>query len=123
VYRDWRGRAVAVFCGAFPILPGQLDAMRAFADETTGAKLQGFEDAQRRVGSSRETWSIQELPDGSAIVLVWVETRDVAGVFADLAADDSEWTRWFRSRVLDITGVDLTETPEGMPEVILDWSA
>ena len=114
---------MAVFCGAFPVLPGKLDAMRAFADETTGAKLDGFEDAQGRVGSTRETWSIQELPDGSAIVLVWVETLDVADVFADLAQDDSEWTRWFRSRVLDITGVDLTEVPDGVPEVILDWSA
>lgn len=106
---------MAVFCGAFPVLPGKLDAMRAFADETTGAKLEGFEDAQARVGSTRETWSIQELPDGSAIVLVWVETRDVADVFADLAQDDSEWTRWFRSRVLDITGVDLTRSPGRCP--------
>ena len=60
---------------------------------------------------------------GSAIVLVWVETENVAAVFADLAQDDSEWTAWFRGQVLEITGVDLTEPAEGVPEVVLDWRA
>ena len=114
---------MAVFSGAFPVLPGKLDAMRAFAKETLGAQVSGFEEAQRRVGSTRETWSVQELPDGSAIVLVWVETQDVGAIFADLAHDDSEWTRWFRGRVHEITGIDLTNPPEGLPEVIFDWNA
>ena len=115
---------MAVFSGAFPVLPGKLDAMHTFAKETMGAQLSGFEEAQRRVGSIRETWSIQQLPDGSAIVLVWVETANVEAIFADLAQDDSEWTAWFRSQVLDITGVDLTEPAQGAaPEVIFDWRA
>ena len=112
---------MAVFSGAFPVLPGKVDAMRAFANETMGTQLSGFEEAQRRVGSTRETWSLQELPDGHAIVLVWVETEDVTAVFADLAQDDSEWTRWFRSQVQEFTGIDLTTPPELAPEVILDW--
>ncbi len=114
---------MAVFNGVFPVLPGKLDAIRAFAKETISAQLSGFEEAQRRVGSTRETWSIQEMPDGSAVVLVWVETQNVEGVFADLAHDHSDWTVWFRGKVLDITGVDLTEPPEGGPDVILDWRA
>ena len=55
------GLRVAVFSGAFPVLPGKLDAMRAFAEETLGAH--------------------------------------------------------------EITGIDLTKPPEGLPEVILDWNA
>ena len=76
---------------SFPVLPGKVDAIRVFANETMGTQLSGFEEAQRRVGSTREIWSLQELPDGHVIVLVWVETEDVTAVFADLAQDDSEW--------------------------------
>jgi hypothetical protein len=114
---------MAVFNGAFPVLAGKVDAIRAFAEETMGAQLSGFEEAQRRVDSTRETWSIQQLPDGSAIILVWVETQNVEAVFTDLAHDDSEWTVWFRGRVLEITGIDLTQPAPGAPELILDWRA
>jgi hypothetical protein len=114
---------VAVFSAAFPVLPGKIDAFRAFAQETMGARLSGFEEAQGRVGSTRETWSIQQLPDGSAIALIWVETADVEAIFADVAQDNSEWTIWFRGRVLETTGVDLTEPAAGGPELVLDWRA
>jgi hypothetical protein len=78
---------------------------------------------QNRGGVTRETWSIQELPDGSALVLVWFECPDVDKVFAEGAQDSSEFSIWFRGRVKEITGVDLTEQPEGGPELALDWSA
>ena len=42
--------------------------------------------------------------------------------FTDLATDDSEFTKWFLGRVLDVTGVDLGAPPDGPPPAILiDW--
>jgi hypothetical protein len=41
---------MAVFNGVFPILPGKLEAERAFAEETMGARRADFEEFQKRRG-------------------------------------------------------------------------
>jgi hypothetical protein len=112
---------MAVFNGAFPVLPGKADEVRAFAREVSGPKKAGYDAQQRREGITRETWSLQELPDGSALVLVWFEAADIEAAFADLAAANDEYAKWFRGRVKEITGVDLTEPAEGGPELVLEW--
>jgi hypothetical protein len=114
---------MAIFNGAFPVLPGQLDAARALAKETMGARRAGFDESQNRGGITRETWSIQENPDGSAFVLVWFESPDPEKSFAEVAQDPGDFAVWFRERVKEVSGVDLTEPQEGGPELILDWKA
>jgi hypothetical protein len=113
---------MAVFNGVFPILPGKLDDARAFAEETMGAHQADYDAAQRRAGVTRETWTLETAPDGSSFVLVWFEAADTDAAFAQLMGD-SEHYEWFRGRVKDVTGVDLSEPTEGGPEVVLDWSA
>ena len=39
--------------------------------------------------------------------------------FAELATDDSEYTTWFRARVLDVTGVDLGAPSDNPPPTVL----
>lgn len=115
---------MAVFNAAFPVLPGKLGAARAFAKETMGAQRSGYDESQKRGGITRETWSIQETPDGGAFVLVWFESPDPDQSFAELAKDDSDFAGWFRGKVKEISGVDLAAPPEGAgPEVVLDWNA
>jgi hypothetical protein len=114
---------MAVFNGAFPILPGKEDAARAFAEEAMGARRSGFDESQRRQGISRETWSIQEAPGGSALVVVWFECPDPEKAIAQLGQDPSEFAVWFRERVMEINGIDLSEPLAGGPELILDWRA
>lgn len=114
---------MAIFNGAFPILPGKTAAARAFAKETMGPHRQGYDEAQKRGGITRESWSIQETPDGNALVLVWFESPDPEKSFAELAQDPSDFAVWFRGQVKEITGVDLTEPAEGGPELILEWKA
>ena len=41
---------MAVFCGAFPVLPGKVEAARAFAKEAMGPQRSGFDESQRRGG-------------------------------------------------------------------------
>jgi hypothetical protein len=113
---------VAVFNGMFPIQAGKEETARAFAAETVAARRSGFEAHHARVGTTRETWALQETPMGS-FMLVWFE-GDVEKTFADLATNDSEFVTWFRDRVLDVTGVDLrapSDTPP--PAVLVDWQA
>jgi hypothetical protein len=114
---------MAVFNGAFPVLPGKVEAARAFAKETMGARRSGFDESQKRGGITRETWSIQEMPDGNALILVWFESDDPEKSFVELAQDTSDFAVWFRGRVKEVSGVDLTEPAEGGPELVLDWRA
>jgi len=114
---------MAVFNAAFPVLPGKMDALRAFAKETMGPQRSGYDESQKRGGITRETWSLQENPDGSAVAIVWFESPDPEQSFAELAQDSSDFAVWFRGQVKEISGVDLTEQQEGGPELILEWNA
>jgi hypothetical protein len=113
---------MGVFNGVFPIQAGKEEDVRAFAAETFGPRRPDFEAHLARAGITRETWALQETPMGS-FILVWFE-GDVEKAFADLATDNSEYTTWFRARVLDVTGVDLGQ-PSGdpPPAVLIDYRA
>ncbi len=113
---------VAVFNGMFPVLPGQDDAARAFASEVSGQRRDGFKAQQAKASITRELWTLQQTPVGSAL-LVWFE-GDVEKAFADLATDTNEFAVWFRAQVKSVSGVDLSAPPDGpAPEPILDWTA
>ena len=112
---------MGVFNGVFPIQPGKEEAARAFAADAGGARRAELSEHLGRANVTRETWALQETPMGS-FMLVWFE-GDVEAAFADLATD-TEFTSWFRARVLDVTGVDLGAAPAGPPpEVLVDWHA
>lgn len=113
---------MGVFNGLFPVLEGKEGAARAFAAETMGARKADFDDLQARSGITKETWSLQETPAGS-FMLVWFE-GDVEKAFAELASDSSEFGTWFRGQIQDVTGLDMSEpSDEAPPEVLVDWSA
>ena len=112
---------MAVFNGAFPILPGKEDAARAFANEVAGPRADGFAAVQARSDTVRETWTLQETPGGT-FLLVWFDA-DLEAAFADLATAQDDFTVWFRGQIKDMTGVDMTEPPEDTPDLLLDWSA
>jgi hypothetical protein len=108
---------MGVFNGMFPIQAGKEEDARAFAAETFGPRRAGFEAQLARGDITRETWSLQETPMGS-FMLVWFE-GDVEKTFTQLATDDSEFTTWFRARVLDVTGVDLGAPADAPPPAVL----
>lgn len=113
---------MAVFNGVFPIQAGKVEDARAFAAEASGARRPGLAAHLVRSGVTRETWSLQETPMGSLMV-VWFE-GDVEKAFDDLATDDSDYVAWFRARLLDITGIDMSAPPAGPPpEVLVDYRA
>ncbi len=109
---------MAVFNGAFPILPGKEQQGRDFAATCMGERRKGFEAQLARDGISRETWALQETPMGS-FMLVWFEAPDIEKVFTQLATSGDEFTIWFRDQVMDLTGVDLAAPPESPPPDVL----
>jgi hypothetical protein len=114
---------MAIFNGAFPVLPGELDAARRYAKETMGPRCSGFDEWQKRGKTTRKTWSLQENSDGSAVLIVWFESPDPQQSFAEYAQDASDFAVWFRERIKEVSGVDLTQPQEGGPELILEWGA
>jgi hypothetical protein len=111
---------MGVFNGVFPVIAGKEEAARQFAADTIGAHKADFEAAQARGNVTRETWTLQETPMGSLMV-VWFE-GDVEKVFTDLATDASDHGTWFRGQILDITGIDMAVPPEGPPpDLLIDW--
>ena len=79
---------MAVFNGAFPILPGKEQDGRDFAAACMGERRKGFEEQLTGGGLTRETWALQETPMGS-FMLVWFEAPDIEKAFTHLATTDN----------------------------------
>jgi hypothetical protein len=113
---------MAVFLGAFPVLPGKADDARKFAQDTL-ARRDEYSASQKKSGVTKEEWSLQETPMG-ALVIVRFECTDVDQAFARLAESTDDFDVWFRERVTEVSAVDLAAPPEDpLPEIILDWEA
>ena len=111
---------MAVFMGAFPVLPGKEDEPRKFAQKTLD-KREEFEASQARLNISSEEWSLQQTPMGS-MILVRFETPDVEAAFGSFGQSNEPFDAWFKGRVLEISGVDLSApSDDPLPELILAW--
>jgi hypothetical protein len=113
---------MAIFNAAFPILPGKEDDARAFAKACLSERREGFEASQGRASTSRESWTMQQTPMGT-FMLVWFDSDDIDGAFTELATSDDEFMVWMRTQIKDCTGVDMAAPNDAPPpEVVLDWS-
>jgi hypothetical protein len=113
---------MAVFLGAFPVLPGKADDARKLAQDTL-ARRDEFTDSQKKSGVTKEEWSLRETPMG-ALIVVRFECADIEKSFARLAESTDAFDVWFRERVREVSGVDLgTPSEDQPPEIILDWTA
>ena len=114
---------MAVFNGMFPVLPGKEDDARKFAEEALGSHRHHYEGFQKETATSRESWTIQETPAGT-FVLIWFEADDIEATLGHMATATGEDADWMRGRIKDVTGVDMSEPDDSPPpEVILEWSA
>ncbi len=113
---------MGVFNGLFPVLEGKEDEARSFAKEAAGERRDQLGAHLARSNVTRETWSVLSTPMGS-FINVWFD-GDVAASFTDLATNDEEFCVWMRERILDVTGVDMSQPDDSTPpEVVLDWKA
>lgn len=113
--------AVANFM--IPVLAGKEGDARKFAEEAMGSNRHHFDSMQNATETSRETWTIQETPGGT-FMLVWIEAPDVEAGFEHMATATGDDAVWMRGRIKDVTGMDMSEADGGpQAEVILEWSA
>jgi hypothetical protein len=107
---------------ALPVKPGQADRLRAFCQEVVGSRRSEFETSEQRIGLTREGWYLHQTPMGD-LAIVWVEGPDPGAALASFVQSQESFDVWFKEEVAEITGVDLNQPPESMPEVLFDWSA
>jgi hypothetical protein len=68
----------------------------------------------------KETWAIQQTPQGDFFV-VYMAGEDIAQAFAQLAASQSEFDRWLKQQLQEMTGADLNTPPPGrISEILTD---
>ncbi|MBD0282454.1 MAG: hypothetical protein ICV69_09730 [Thermoleophilaceae bacterium] len=92
---------------AIPILPGKEALDRDTFDEMEGARRDDYEAALRDAGVTRHTVWHQETPDGT-IAIVYMESHDEAGA-ANFASSDAPLNRWFRDRMKEVHGIDISQ--------------
>jgi ribosomal protein L16 Arg81 hydroxylase len=104
-----------------PVLPGKEQADREWLDEMDGARRDEYLSAWRNAGVTRHTVWQQQTADGTADV-VYIEADDIAAAMQDISRSDEPFQRWFRERVLDVHGIDLTSQTPPQSEQIHDTS-
>lgn len=96
-----------------PILPGKLEAWKAFDDEAKGPRWEEHDRSRKRMGVVREVASLMQTPEGDFVCL-FQEAKDLAKAFQGLAQSDDPYDVWFRERIMDVHGLT-PEMLEGPP--------
>ena len=113
---------MSAFCGAFPILPGKVDAACRLAEELSDARAGEWAASRLRVGVTCGEWFLQQLYEMD-LLIVWFEAEDPDAVFIRLANSSEAFDIWFRQAALEVTGVDLNDIAvRPLPQKLLDYS-
>jgi hypothetical protein len=111
---------MATLSMAMPVLPGKAEQLRSFCRQVVGHRLSEFEASEKRIGLTRETWTLQPSPGGD-LAIIWVEGADPGSSLGLFVQSQQGFDSWFKEQLKDITGVDLNQPPAGSPEVLFDW--
>jgi hypothetical protein len=128
VLMDWSaagaaaGRPKPSLAMALPVQPGKAEQFRTMTAELLGARRQEFEDSQARLGIPHECWYLQPSPMGD-LFLLWAEADDIMAAFTSFVESRDPFDVWSKQQILDITGVDLNQPPDAVPEVLFEWAA
>jgi hypothetical protein len=105
---------------ALPILPGKTEAARAFLQEMGGPRKQELAACGQSVGVTKETWAIQQMPQGDLYV-VYMAGENIPQALTQFAASESEFDRWVKQQVQATTGADMNTPPPGpISEILSD---
>ena len=107
---------------AFPVLPGRESDLVAFAQELT-ARRQETDAFYSAYGVVRESWHEQRIDDRMWIIGV-TEFSDASPAVQGerYRASTTAFDTWFKSQILEITGIDPDAVPLGpRARCLYDW--
>jgi hypothetical protein len=119
---------MAMVVRAFPVLPGKEQAAREFASTLGSTRRQEAIAFFNRYGVSRESWHLQQTPQGTLIIVV-TELGVSPGLQVHVQAQayasaQHAFDRWFKDNVRELCGINPDEQPLGPPtQTIFEWTA
>ena len=91
----------------FPILSGKVEAWRRFCQELSGSRRQMYEESRQRLGITFERLALVETAFGATSVTT-LEGPKVAQALGQIIASSLPFDVWYRERLQELHGVDLT---------------
>lgn len=104
-------------CIAFPVLPGQQDALRKLCAIQAGERRQELDASEKRMGASKEIWFLQHTPTGD-LWLIYFEARDPMKALQVFGSSQDPFDLWVKDGVKATTGLDLSKPPPALPELL-----
>ena len=104
-----------------PVLQGKEQAVREWMDAMAGARREEYQSAWKNAGFTRHAIWQQQTANGTVDV-VYLEADDIPAAMQDITTSEEPFQRWFRERVLDVHGIDLTSQAPPQSEQIHDSS-
>lgn len=106
-----------------PIVPGKVDAWKAFVAQLNGPRAAEFADFNRRYGlTDHRVWH-QITPEGDHVAVVLVDGPAVSELMNRLQASEHPFDRWFLDRAVEAHALDLASGPLSPPaEQLISWS-
>ncbi len=102
-----------------PILPGKRAAVEEFSRILSGPKRNDFDDLEKRLKNTKETWFVSGSPQGD-MWTIYIENEDPVKSTVDFVASKHPFDLWFKDQVRIITGIDFNNPPAGgLPKQIL----
>jgi hypothetical protein len=113
---------MAKFGFAVPILPGKEDLAAKVSIEEIRQRMAEYEQSRRHAGITMERVYLQRNPDGSNLLVVYVEAAGgLADVTRAFATSESEFDRWFFEVNQEISGIDFRQPRGDGPEHLASW--
>ncbi len=108
---------------AVPLLESKVDAWKAWVQECMGPRREEFDRFNEHMGLTlHRAWLMQSL-QGPLVVVVF-DGPGAETFLQKMVASQEPFGRWFRERVSECHGIDLTAPNMLAPaELFLDWQA
>ena len=108
-------------CLVVPVIPGRTADARDFMRELEADRNADYQRSEQRIGITKEAWYLARTPAGDQLV-GYMESPDFPAALSMFAQSQDEFDRWFRQRLVDATGVDLSIPPTApLPELLFSY--
>ena len=110
---------MTVLAMAVPVLPGKTKALEQHLAEAV--KHEDFEETLKSFGILRETWHIQETPQGDLLILVF-QADDPLSMLREFSQSEKELPVLQKNFLRETLGIDLSQPPPVPPSrLIFEW--
>jgi hypothetical protein len=107
---------------ASSILPGKSEAWRRFTQEMLASRREEYEASRQQLGITKELMWLIQTSRGDTVI-VYLETEEHEHVMAKLIASTLPFDSWFKRQILEIHGLNLTQSHESSKELVFAWHA